>query len=221
MKTHQGVALRWAARYLVMGSLLLASSIAQPQTFAVPNTFVPGTPAVAADINDNFSATATAINGKQKLVTGTCPGGQAIQSVLANGSVTCEAVPVGGLMNVISNNNGSIAANATGYVNVVSDFTPAFNATALVMTRCSGSSSVVGTVFSHRVAIRSPSAVGTVTIGTQFYHFPTVAAAGATIMNTNNDTFLLNAGTSYDFGVNIIDTLTIDICSAVVMVYRR
>jgi len=40
-------------------------------------------------------------------------------------------------------------------------------------------------------------------------------------MNTNNDTFLLTAGASYDFGVNVIDSLAIDICSAVVMVFRR
>jgi len=45
------------------------------QAFSVPNTFAAGTPASAADVNANFSAAATAINGKQGLVTGTCPVG--------------------------------------------------------------------------------------------------------------------------------------------------
>ncbi len=213
--------LHMAMRFLCLGPLVLASPLAWPQTFTVPNTFAAGTPAVAADMNTNFSAAATAINGKQKLVTGTCPGGQAVQSVLANGGVTCESVPVGGLMNVVSGNNDVIAANTTGYVNIVSSFTPAFNATAMVMTRCSGSAASAGVIFAHRVAIRTPATIGTVNIGTQFYHFPQTPAANIIIMNTNNDTFLLTAGTSYDFGVNIADSLIVDICSAVVMVYRR
>jgi len=209
------------ARCFALASLVLAAPAAWPQAFSVPNTFAAGTPAVAADMNTNFSAAATAINSKQKLVTGNCPPGQAVQSVLATGGVTCEAVPIGGLMNVLSDNNGAVPLNATGYVNIVSNFVPAFNGTAMVMTRCSGTSTTVGDVFAHRVAIRSPATTGTVTIGTQFYHFPAVPAANITIMNTNNDTFPINAGVSYDFGVNIIDSFNVDICSAVVMVFRR
>jgi len=220
METLRRVRYRWAFCW-VSGLLLFAPLLGWSQTFTVPNTFVPGTPAVANDINTNFSATATAINGKQKLVTGTCPPGQAIQSVLASGSVTCEAVAIGGLMNVLSDNNDTIAVNTTGYVNIVSNFTPTFNATALVMTRCSAFSTVGVATFSHRVAIRSPSGTGTVTIGTQFYHFPETPAANIIIMNTNNDTFSLTAGQSYDFGVNILQSMSIDICSAVVMIYRR
>jgi hypothetical protein len=206
---------------VVSGLFVFTSPLARALDLTVPNTFVPGTPAVAGDINTNFSATATAVNSKQNRVNGTCPAGQAIQSVLANGTVTCETVPFGALMNVVSGNNGSIAANTTGYVNIVSNFTPAFDATALVMTRCSGSAGSAGTTFSHRVAIRSPATSGGVTIGTQFYHFPQTPAANIIIMNTNNDTFLLTAGATYDFGVNIIDSLAIDICSAVVTVFRR
>jgi len=221
MKALRAVTLRSAVRCLVSGLFVFTSPRVWPLDLTVPNTFVPGTPAVAGDMNTNFSATATAVNSKQNRVNGTCPAGQAIQSVLANGTVTCETVPFGALMNVISGNNGSIAANATGYVNIVSNFTPAFDATALVMTRCSGSAGGAGTTFSHRVAIRTPATSGGVTIGTQFYHFPQTPAANVIIMNTNNDTFLLTAGASYDFGVNILDTLTIDICSAVVMLFRR
>ena len=221
MKLLRRLTVRAAARYVAFAYLVFASPIAFSLDLTVPNTFVPGTPAVAGDINTNFSATATAVNSKQNRVNGTCPAGQAIQSVLANGTVTCETVPVGGLMNVVSGNNGSIVANTTGYVNIVSNYTPAFNATALVMTRCSGSAAGAGVVFSHRVAVRTPATSGAVTIGTQFYHFPQTPAANIIIMNTNNDTFLLTAGVSYDFGVNIVDSLNIDICSAVVTVFRR
>ncbi len=215
------VPLRSAAACLASAWLVFFSPVALSLDLTIPNTFVPGTPAVAGDMNTNFSATATAVNSKQNRVNGTCPAGQAIQSVLADGTVTCETAPFGALMNVLSGNNDVIAASTTGYVNIVSNFTPAFNATALVMTRCSGSAASAGVTFSHRVAIRTPTASGSVVIGSQFYHFPQTPAANIIIMNTNNDTFLLNAGVSYDFGVNILNTLNIDICSAVVMVFRR
>jgi hypothetical protein len=81
--------LRKLVLYLV-GSLMLAAPLAQAQTFTVPNTFVPGTPATAADVNANFGATAAAVNGKQNLVTGTCPVGQSIRAINANGSVVCQ-----------------------------------------------------------------------------------------------------------------------------------
>jgi hypothetical protein len=86
MKTLLRVALR-----LVFGSLIFISAQAWPADLTIPHTFVPGTPATAADVNENFSATATAVNNKQNRVVGTCPAGQAVQSVAADGSVTCEA----------------------------------------------------------------------------------------------------------------------------------
>ena len=70
-------------------SLILVSPLA-PAQFTVPNTFVPGTPATAADVNQNFGATAAAINGKQNLVTGSCPAGSAIRGINANGTVVCQ-----------------------------------------------------------------------------------------------------------------------------------
>ncbi len=70
--------------------LVCASPLGWAQIFTVPNTFVTGTPASAASVNQNFSATATAINGKQNLVTGTCPAGSSIRAVNADGSVVCQ-----------------------------------------------------------------------------------------------------------------------------------
>jgi len=82
--------LRNAALTFASLSLALASPLAWSQAFSVPNTFAAGTPATAADVNANFSATAAAINGKQNLVTGTCPTGQSIRAINANGSVVCQ-----------------------------------------------------------------------------------------------------------------------------------
>src|SRR5260221_420427 len=70
--------------------LVCASPLGWAQIFTVPNTFVPATPASAASVNQHFSATATAINGKQNLVTGTCPAGSSIRAVNADGSVVCQ-----------------------------------------------------------------------------------------------------------------------------------
>jgi hypothetical protein len=90
MKTLRKGALHLGVRCLALGSLAMAAPLAWPQAFTVPNTFVTGTPASAADVNTNFSATAAAVNSKQNLVTGTCPAGQAVRTVNANGTVLCE-----------------------------------------------------------------------------------------------------------------------------------
>jgi hypothetical protein len=72
------------------GAAAFASPLAQPTDLTIPKTFVSGTPATAADVNQNFSATATSVNSKQDRVTGTCPPGQAVLSINANGSVVCD-----------------------------------------------------------------------------------------------------------------------------------
>lgn len=74
----------------LMLAFALASPLAWPADLTIPKTFVPGTPATADDVNQNFSATATAVNSKQNRVTGTCPAGQAVLSVNADGSVVCD-----------------------------------------------------------------------------------------------------------------------------------
>jgi len=76
---------------LMSGSLIFISTLSWPADLTIPKTFVPSTPATAADVNQNFSATATAVNSKQDRVTGTCAAaGQAIKSVAPDGTVTCE-----------------------------------------------------------------------------------------------------------------------------------
>lgn len=85
------IALRTGVRGLALWALVFMPPLAWSADLTIPNTFVPGTPATAADVNQNFSATATSVNSKQDRVSGTCPAGQAIRSVAANGTVTCEA----------------------------------------------------------------------------------------------------------------------------------
>ena len=82
--------LRSATLCLALLSLACTSPLGWAQTFTIPNTFVTGTPASAASVNQNFSATATAINGKQNLVTGTCPAGSSIRAVNSDGTVVCQ-----------------------------------------------------------------------------------------------------------------------------------
>lgn len=79
-----------AAGCFSLALLLFAWPIAWAADLTIPKTFVSGTPATAADVNSNFSATSTAVNSKQNRVTGTCPSGQAVRMVNADGTVVCE-----------------------------------------------------------------------------------------------------------------------------------
>jgi len=76
----------------------------QAADLTIPNTFTAGTPAVAADVNANFSAVESAVDdnnanittnasniaSKQNRVTGVCPPEQSIAAINADGTVTCE-----------------------------------------------------------------------------------------------------------------------------------
>ena len=87
-------ALRTITQHMAKASLTLAFALASPLAWPVdltiPKTFVPGTPATAADVNQNFSATATSVNSKQDRINGTCPAGQAVLSINPDGSVVCD-----------------------------------------------------------------------------------------------------------------------------------
>src|SRR5258706_695756 len=89
MEAIRRVTLRSAVSCFVLVSLVFASPLWSAD-LTIPKTFVPGTPATASDVNQNFSATAPAVNSKQNLVTGICSAGQAIRPVNGDGTVVCE-----------------------------------------------------------------------------------------------------------------------------------
>jgi len=92
METIRTGTLRAAAACLALSVSAFTPPLAWSTDLTPQNlkTFVPGTPATAADVNANFSATSTAVNSKQNRVVGTCPAGQSIQTVNADGTVVCE-----------------------------------------------------------------------------------------------------------------------------------
>src|SRR5258708_4994365 len=90
MKRLRETILLKTAGCFTLALVSFASPVAWAADLTIPKTFVPGTPATAADVNTNFSATSTAVNSKQNRVTGTCPSGQAIRTVNADGTVVCE-----------------------------------------------------------------------------------------------------------------------------------
>jgi hypothetical protein len=144
-------ALRKLVLYSV-GSLAFASSLGVAQTFTVPNTFVSGTPATAADVNANFSATAAAVNGKQNLVTGACPAGQAIRAVNADGSVVCQPLSFfGGDGSAGNLTVGTVSWSATppvnpNFANILINPGQTLTVPAGTTIRCSGTFTNNGTL---------------------------------------------------------------------------
>jgi hypothetical protein len=57
------------ARVAVIIGLLMINPPALADTLAVPNDFAPGTPARAADVNENFGAVETAVNDNDSRIT--------------------------------------------------------------------------------------------------------------------------------------------------------
>lgn len=143
--------LRNAALSVTSISLALASPVVWPQ-FAVPNNFAAGTPASAADVNANFSATAAAINGKQNLVTGTCPVGQSIRGINANGTVVCQPLSFfGGDGSAGNLTVGTVSWSATppvnpNFANILINPGQTLTVPAGTTIRCSGTFTNNGTL---------------------------------------------------------------------------
>ncbi|MBI3610171.1 MAG: hypothetical protein HY204_05660 [Nitrospirae bacterium] len=119
------------------------------------------------------------------------------------------------------------APNATsGYVSISSNYIPPVNARAFIWARCSYDGSAAGQNVYFRVAFRSPTGTGAITIGNSFYLDVHTAAANTSVMAVNFDFFNLTAGQSYDFGVNFISPsptggIQTDYCTNMVMIYRQ
>jgi len=84
--------------HLLTGMLAVATSASAGEVNpSNMTTFSANTPAVAAQVNGNFTEQTTQINdnntrilANQKRVTGTCPSGQSMSQINADGTVACE-----------------------------------------------------------------------------------------------------------------------------------
>jgi len=162
-----------AATCLAPVWLAFSSVNAWSADLTIPNTFAPGTPATAASVNQNFSATATAVNSKQDRVSGACPVGQSIQSINPNGSVVCQvANDTSGVEFV--NNASTTLGNSAATVSTIAVTAPATGfliATAYGNANCSaGGTFLVVTLQNATTAINSPSTFDD-RAGTEFRYY--------------------------------------------------
>jgi hypothetical protein len=153
MKVAQRTTQSAMVRVAVLGSTLLASPGGWPADLTIPNTFVSGTPATAATVNENFSATATAVNSKQDLVTGSCPAGSAIRAVNQNGTVVCQQLnffggdgSAGDLTVVASLDWSSTPPANPNFANVTINAGQTLTVPAGTTIRCSGTFTNNGTL---------------------------------------------------------------------------
>lgn len=83
-------------KYFFLGAVIVATGL-WGLAVTIPNSFSAGDVLSAAKLNANFAAVKAAVDaletGKQSRVTGTCSGSQAVQSVAADGTVTCGGSP--------------------------------------------------------------------------------------------------------------------------------
>lgn len=186
--------------------LILAPLSALAADLTVPNTFTANTPAVAAQVNANFSATATAVNSKQDRVTGTCPAGQAIQAVNANGTVTCGATaanPSGvEFVNSILGFALSTTAAAAASIDVTAPAAGFLIATGYGNASCTTGTSLTVQLENSTTAVTSLSTFDARTVNEFHYfsvHFVFSVNAGVNTINLlarcNAGTGLMNVGT--------------------------
>ena len=194
---------RRVVRCLASGSLVFASSFAWTADLTVPNTFVQGQPAVANDVNQNFSATATAVNSKQDRVIGTCPSGQAIRIINQNGTVTCDtasnnrlvtlenivnSVPIFDNRDASPSSTARAAGSSIGVLINVAANTTITRISVLNQINADGNLRFV--IFDHpthnRLLLTNPQ--------------PVRAESAPTLKDSVAFTFTLLAGQSYDIG---------------------
>ena len=109
-------------RILLSLSLLLTVSLsANAQTVSVPNTFADGTPALASEVNANFDALESAVNGINCATAA---------DVVCNPTVSCPAVPAcdtlgsfnqGAASVDVTTDNETLCTNAGGTYNAGAD----------------------------------------------------------------------------------------------------
>ena len=78
-------------RNLVIGMVLGSMGLSALAAVSIPHSFSPNTTIKSSEVNANFAALGTAIDGKQDRVTGQCATGSAVRTINADGSVICES----------------------------------------------------------------------------------------------------------------------------------
>jgi hypothetical protein len=168
---------------------------------------VKGSPATAASINANFSATAAAVNSKQDRVSGACSAdGQAIRTINSDGSVVCETFGTA---------NGQLSASEAIANSVqifdTHDFTGASVATIAAGTSLGTQVSVVAnttiTRISAFVALNARGNIRFVIYDHPAHNRllmtdpqPAAPASVPTWIDSPPFTFTLVAGSTYDIG---------------------
>jgi hypothetical protein len=90
-------------------------------------TFQSNTTAKSSEVNANFSTLKDAVNTKQDKVTGTCPSGQAIREIAADGTITCETDDVGaGDVTSVTAGTGLSGGGDTGDISISIDSNAGF-----------------------------------------------------------------------------------------------
>ncbi len=204
-------------------------------------TFTAHTPAKADEVNANFNAVKAAVDDNNSEI-----GNHEVRIKDVEDKINGSAgfLP-GALMDQLKGNRtndheGDPLTNdplgdKTGYIDIISNYTPPVNAKAFVQTRCSFDADTANQILQHRIAIRSPAGV---VVGLQFYQRTLTPAADISVQNINSDYFDLTAGVEYDFGAYFFPGNSSatppappvptpkggknnDHCSAVVMIFRR
>jgi hypothetical protein len=173
-------------RCIALGSVTFIAPAALAADLTIPNTFVSGTPATAADVNANFSATQTAVNSKQNRVTGSCPTGQAIRGVNQDGSVICQPTSVfggdgsaGNLTIAAATDWNSAPPANPNFANVTINPGQTLTVPAGTIIRCSGSFTNSGTL---------AVSIGAQNSGTSFFTDASGSSAGAMSVAGPGDT---------------------------------
>lgn len=123
-------------KFLITAASMVLSAQAWAGSITIPNTFTSGTPAKAAEVNDNFNAVKSAVDdndlrittntnniaNKQDRVSGSCTVGSSIRTINADGSVVCEqktsisaGTGIDVTSNVVSIRAGVISIHASAF----------------------------------------------------------------------------------------------------------
>lgn len=173
-------------------------------------TFEAGTPAVAAEVNDNFSAVAAAVDGnaadiatKQNRVNGTCTVGNAIRAINADGSVTCQntAMTLPTILN--KGDSPGVISFTTSWgtstaVCVTTTVTPSYDTIAEITGSLSYQATDTRTV--TPVLVVSPDGGTTWNVAHGWFQFVSNVAGGWGSV-TLPARYNLTAGTTYIFGI--------------------